>query len=83
MDIVEMAYSPITRPRLSHISTRIDLISAALFSGKASLRLESARRESGVGARRLRPIQPPIADAVSMPNSLKKPMKEKKTAASR
>ena len=77
------AYSAITRPRLSHIARTIAVISAGDFSGNAALRFLTASRDNGVGATSVRPIQPPMADAVSMPNRRKKPMTMKKPAVSR
>jgi hypothetical protein len=40
-------------------------------------------RQATKGATRLRPIQPPMADAVSMPNRRKNPITAKKPAVSR
>ncbi len=76
------AYSAMTRPRLSHIPLMIVSISSVVFSGNAARRFSRARLENLVGAISLRPIQPPIAEALSKPNRRKKPMIKKKPAAS-
>ena len=74
--------SPTTRPRLSHTSTTMASISAALFSGKARRRLRRAIADTLSRGPMVRVSQPPRPEAASTGNARSTASRARAAAAS-